>query len=289
MRHFVLFLLLFAACKCKPTPSPVEETASTGEDVKPAFEGTPKQFDQKAKELCEVLHRLPAVRRAACCDSTPRADFSEECSRVLSLALEQKTVALSGQDVCARELAAAYQGCDWVGPTDLELPPSCRSVVKGKLAKGVKCRSTLECVSGLRCVGAGPTSVGVCTSPGETGTACELAVDVLVSYVRQTLPPHSECSGFCQRHRCESVLSDGGTCTLNEQCGKNQRCAGTCVEGAQGTEGEACVSGGCVFPLRCISGKCAAPKPSGEPCTLDIECLGACRQHDAGKTCGLGC
>lgn len=285
VRTAAFLLVVLVGCKDKPA----QETARADVDVKPAFDGAPRQIDPKVAALCEALHQMPAERKAACCRGQTAAHFGGECGRVLALALEQGTVALQNSEACVRDLVKSHQGCGWVGPNEVPVPASCQGVVVGRIAEGKKCRSTLECVPGLRCLGAGPTAAGTCAPPGQDGMACELSVDVLVSYLRHPLPAHVECAGYCQRHRCEAVLTDGGSCTLDAQCPAGQRCAGTCVQGARGAAGDRCVPGGCVAGLRCIAGTCASPKADGQECEQDAECLGACLAADGGRRCGPGC
>ncbi len=292
MRALALLLLLtFAGCKEKaPAPPAAASDTRAEADVRPAFEGSPRQVPAAVAALCEALHQMPAERKAACCGASPAQHFGGECARVLSLALEQGTVSLEGSEGCVKALVMQHQGCGWVGPNEVELPESCARVVTGRLAQGKRCRSSLECAAGLRCLGAGPTATGTCEKPGSDGMACELSVDVLASYARQPLPAHVECAGFCQRHRCEAVLTDGGACTLDAQCPAGQRCAGACVDGARGAAGEKCVPGGCGAGLRCVAGVCAAPKAEGAECAADAECSGACVAGDGGtKRCGRGC
>jgi len=285
-------VLLFGVAGCKEkAPAAPAEPPRVEADVKPAFDGAPREVPPAVAALCGALHQMPAERRAACCRGSPAQHFGGECARVLALALEQGTVELERADACVKDLVALHQGCGWVGPNEVALPESCAGVVVGRMAQGKKCRSSLECVAGLRCLGAGPTAAGTCEKPGADGMACELSVDVLVSYARQPLPPHTECAGYCQRHRCEAVLSDGGACTLDAQCPAGQRCAGTCVDGARGAAGDRCVPGGCAAGLRCIGGVCDAPKAEGAECGQDVECQGACLAVDGGgsKRCGPAC
>ena len=56
-------------------------------------------------------------------------------------------------------------------------------MVVGKLNKGDRCRSSLECAGSLRCQGSGPTDVGTCASARPTGP-CSTAVDALAGVLR---------------------------------------------------------------------------------------------------------
>ncbi|MFT3706990.1 MAG: hypothetical protein QM817_04905 [Archangium sp.] len=283
----VCFATLIAGCSCREQNK--TETPRAPDEVKPAFDGAPKALDANATALCAALHRVPAERRATCCQAGVPAHFESECARVVSLAVEAKTITLNDISACTAALEAAHQGCGWVGPNGVEVPPACDGVISGHVAQGQRCRSSLECVDGLRCRGAGPTSVGVCDVPGAVGVACEFSVDVLASYTRARSKRGSECSGFCQRHRCEAILTDGGACTLDAQCPSGQRCAGSCVPGERGGVGDACVPGGCVEGLRCVRGSCAAPLSDGASCSSDVECQGACIAADGGRVCARGC
>jgi hypothetical protein len=289
MRSLMLITsLLVVGCRTKEANEPT--AARTDDEVRPAYDGQPKRLDPRAVALCDALHRAPAEQRATCCHRAPQVQFGEECARVLSLALEAKTIALRGVEACVDALHQTYDGCGWVGPSEPPLPAACASTVVGAVKEAARCRSTLECESGLHCRGAGPTATGTCQRPGSTGMACELSVDVLVSYSRLAVGRHVECEGFCQRHRCESLVTDGGSCTLDAQCRSGQRCAGACVDGERGGVGEGCVPGGCGEGLRCLAGTCQRPRAAGQACTQDLECQGACGPPaDGGRACVTGC
>src|SRR5947208_2003098 len=127
-RALALALSLAASCRCpkgEPVPPP---TPRADDEVKPAFVGTPKQIDPAARALCDALHALPAERKAACCGGTAGFQFSSECARTLSLALEAKSVELFAAEACTRELNRQYEGCGWVGPNTLPLPAACEGV-----------------------------------------------------------------------------------------------------------------------------------------------------------------
>jgi hypothetical protein len=254
VRNVALLLVMVCGCKEKPAAAPVSTERKT-DDVSPGFEGSPRAVSTEVAALCEALHQMPAARRAACCRTEMGVEQSGECARVLSLALEAGTVQLHDSVACVKALIASHQGCGWVGPNEDTLPDACVGVVAGVLPLAAKCRSTLECAAGNRCLGAGPSAAGVCAPLGGDGAPCEQSADVLASYTRQPLP--RECAGFCAQHRCQPSLTDGGA-------------------RAQG--------------LRCVDGVCFSPKPEGAACERDVECIGACvSRGDAGRHCGAGC
>jgi len=284
------------ACQCPSISRKTQEEQGSAEEqvrpVYPALEGAPEPL---AAVLCDALHRLPESRRAECCSRLPGTVFADECVRALSAALTAQAIALErqGVDDCAQALARAYQGCEWVGPTPVPLPPACAGLAKGRLSAGAACRSSLECQRGLFCRGSGPTSPGTCAAPGAAGALCALAVDSLGTYLRQEQPDafHPECAGWCDRRRCADVLAPGAACTFHAQCGPAARCAeGHCVAGPQAALGAACLGTECLPGSRCVAGHCALPKAAGERCEAFVECLGGCFSRDGGpKVCGPDC
>lgn len=265
-------------------PPPVEET-------RPVY---PTQLDgpesPQAKALCQALHELPDARRRECCASTPGMVLMGDCVRVLTYAQRSGAVRIDDQalSACVAGMQKTYSGCDWVGPWPPELPADCRAVLRGALAGGARCRSSLECQDGLFCHGAGPTAMGICGTPRVEGERCGHAVDALAAYVRMAVltephpqfAPHRECVGFCNmRHVCESVRARGDDCVMSVQCGADDRCGrGKCIAGRVAGVGEACSGGDCAAGLRCFQHKCQMPKPRGESCSSDFECSGGCER-----------
>lgn len=287
-----LLVALSPACKCARSGAVAPPDAGEDEDqVRPVYslEGPVAPL---AAKLCEALHKLPEERRAQCCPGGSGITVLAQCTGTLSSALRLGAVTLEAEavDRCASAMAAAHEGCAWVGPNPLPLPEVCTGLLKGTLGAGAHCRSSLECQDGLRCAGAGPTDLGRCAPAGPPGTPCELAVDALAVYARQDLARgHPECDGYCQRRACWPPL-DGGSCLLDVQCPRGTHCGGgACVAGPVALAGEACSAGGCQAPLRCVQGSCRAPAPEGTPCTVHQECLGACIPADGGSRCGAGC
>jgi hypothetical protein len=301
----VLVLALVSGCRCGQgraapdagTPSPVEAREARAEDeVHSVYSTQPAQPAPLAQRLCAALHEVPARRRAECCGGAPMLLVEGECVRTLSAALASKAVKLepSAVEACAQAMEKSHAGCEWVGPEALPVPASCLGLLEGTLAAGARCRSSLECMEGLRCHGVGPTDMGVCGAASEVGQPCAFSVDSLSTYTRQvTLEElHPECQGHCFKRRCVANVAAGGACLLPEQCGPGHHCAGgQCAEGAVAQLGQPCVSGACEEGARCIQGTCATPKPPGAACERDGECLGGCVRPDGGRqgTCGPRC
>lgn len=309
MRATRLLLTLTLATACTRTPA---ETPTTAEAPKPAKprSGDDKEYDTSVRpvyaatttvdplvtRLCEALHGLPRKRRAACCSEQPGVVLTSECERNLGAAFASKVLSLEESAVAACEtaMAEAHVGCDWVGPWSPELPVACRAITRGSLDVAAKCRSSLECRDGLRCLGAGPTDPGLCGPPLATGRMCSTAVDTLAVYARQDdlERTHPSCRGYCERNRCLDSLPLGGKCSNNAECGLGNRCGdGKCVAGSLAPEGASCLGGDCADGLRCTAGRCVAPKPLGAECTADTECRAGCSIPDgaARGTCATRC
>ncbi len=262
--------------------------------MQPVYSGTVASPDPRARGLCEALHLLPEERRAACCGGAPGHTLVDECTRVLSLALRGGNLDLDVKRTagCVAAEKAALQGCGWVGPASVPLPETCQGLTVGKLERGARCRSALECRDGLCCRGLGPTQAGVCDAPGAAATACELGADPLAVYLLQDGREHPECAGACVRRTCVPTVATGETCTFTGQCGPGAHCAGgRCAPGGFAREGEPCVVGACEPVAVCREGVCVRRKAEGEGCREDPECLGACLRPDGGGTgtCGMRC
>jgi hypothetical protein len=213
--------------------APVESSASDDE-VRPVYPVTADPPDPLATRLCEALHALPAKRKAACCGGAPGFHLAGECARTLSFALRSKAVTLGPEDVdrCVDAIERSLQGCDWVTPLSAPPPAACEGIVRGELAAGARCRSSLECRDGLRCMGAGPTDAGRCVPPPARG-ACGASVDALAASTRQTRSElaHPECAGHCEQRMCAADVPRGGACVSHVECGRGRRCAsGKCSD-----------------------------------------------------------
>lgn len=285
-----------APASAAPSASaPAANTSSTDDDVRPVYPKTNDPPDPLAAKLCEALHGVPTKRRATCCGHAPGFSLVSECTRTLSYALREKAVRVetAGVDACVAAMEKVHEGCGWVGPAGARLPAACDGLVRGALDEGKPCRSSLECGDGLRCLGAGPTDMGVCRKPLPTGFPCGISVDTLAALTRQDTyeARHPECSGYCAQRRCNDLVAEGGACKLSVECGAGKVCdEGKCRAGTLPGEGRTCKLA-CAPGLRCDKGTCVGPKEEGAPCERDFECRGGCLRGDAGKggTCGMKC
>jgi hypothetical protein len=262
------------------------------QEVRPVY---PPQVtpDPLAERLCRALHSQIEERRAQCCQTRPAESLYSECVRTLSYSVQKEAIQLLHEEVarCEAGLSAALSGCEWVGPFPPLLPEACQLALRGRLAAAQPCRSSLECQSGQRCRGVGPTQMGVCGPPLPAGERCGVAVDPLAPVTRQEVDrDHPECAGFCDRqHVCRPALKLGEACMSSQQCGPGARCGKAgCVRGERGQLGEACSGGDCEPGLRCTGGRCIRPRREGEPCASAFECLGGgCTNNRCTRRCDL--
>lgn len=285
---------------------------ASSDDVEPVYPIEPNApAAPLAQKLCEALNELPEKKRAACCSATPGIIVTSECTRMLSAALRHNAVELAESDVtaCANAFEQTLSGCDWVGPFPPGPPAACLGIIKGKLAAGQKCRSSLECSGDLRCLGVGPTTTGKCGPQKALGDLCGGTTDTLSGFTRQNADldkRHPECRSTekCIKHKCSAPASDGSACQTTSDCMEGLQCLPVlggapktgipqkkCTARPLPKEGEACPGGVCEGELQCIKNKCSARKPAGETCTADFECKGGCLKGDggAGGKCGPRC
>ena len=326
---FVAFASLFAlGCPkspvvgAEPDASPKADAAALasgdgggdggggGDDVEPVY---PVETNAApvplAEKLCNALTGIIEEKRAACCKAKPGIVLTGECTRQLGAAIRHKAIAVEEKDIdtCIAAINKTLEGCDWVGPFAPGPPAACQGILKGKLAAGQRCRSSLECTGTLRCKELGPTTPGRCGPAGTTQeTSCGGTVDTLATFTRQddVDKRHPECSDRCIKHKCQAPIAEDGACLITSDCRDGLQCLVTpggpkvgnppkkCVAGkTPGKDGEACPGGVCEGTLQCIRGKCANQKSSGEACTDDFECRGGCLKSDGGTKglCGPRC
>ena len=324
---FGMALLVLCGCPSKGNDAPKDAgamavgsgqvalsdaSASPSDDIEPVYPIEPNApAEPLATKLCEGLSTTPEKKRSACCKATPAIVTTSECTRALSAAIRHQAVTIDEKDIdtCLAAYDRTLEGCDWVGPFPPGPPAACEGILKGKLAAGTKCRSSLECAGDLRCAGLGPTSPGTCTASGKDGESCGGTVDPLAGFTRQTDVDkrHPDCKDRCIKHRCAAAVGESGVCLVSADCLDGLQCLPSggvsprnnaplrkCVAGKPPPkEGEACPDGTCAGELQCIRDKCAARKASGESCTDDFECKGGCLRDGGaiGKpgTCGMRC
>jgi hypothetical protein len=260
-----------------------------------------------AEKLCKGLQEMPETKRSTCCKATMGIVVTSECVRNLSAAIRHKALDLAESDVdaCLAAFDKTLSGCDWVGPFAPGPPPACMGIMKGKIAAGQKCRSSLECTGTLRCLGVGPTTPGKCGNAKSTGELCGGTVDTLATYTRQNNldTQHAECKEKCIKHKCAPPAAVDATCQTTQDCEDGLQClaiiggdpkkgpAKKCMQKPMPKEGEACPGGVCEGELQCIKNKCSSRRAAGQDCTADFECIGGCLKPDGGDKgkCGMRC
>ena len=287
-----------AAAAPPGTAAPAQEPAAPAvaggvpdaDEIKPVYSSFAGPVLPLAEKLCGALHRLSAVRRAACCHGQPGTELSGECAKIVSGALRNGGLTLDAAavDKCVAAREKSFEGCSWVGGFREPLPAECRGLFAGKVAPGAVCRSSLECRGGLHCDGVGPLDPGRCQPQRADGESCGAAVDSLVVFTMQhDAEGHAECTGYCGRRRCEPRASLGAACLAERQCAPGLHCDGkVCAAGALPAAGDKCL-GGCAAGSRCVAGVCKPHKADGAACTSDNECRGGCLP--ATHVCGMRC
>lgn len=282
------------------------------EEVRPVYpEGVKGVSSPLASKLCKIVVERQEARRAECCKVPSAIVMTDECVRMASAAIMANAAHLepAALDTCASAIEATFAGCDWVGPFAPALPTACRALFVGALAKGARCRSSLECAGALRCQGVGPTTAGRCDSGKADGEPCGSSVDSLAAVARQAVDEsHPECQKACVARKCGDYLADDTPCTTSAECRAGSVCVGngrepaglsakssvvrTCQKRTPGKVGQACVYGSaCEGGAECMLGTCALKKAAGEPCVSDFECRGGCSKS-AGESkgkCGMRC
>lgn len=180
-------------------------SASTGDSV-----------ERPARLLCELLHRWPAERRAACGASASVESLAEACGERLRRALQAGTVAIdrAALEACAGARAAQLEGCAWVESPLPAAPAPCHDVLRGKLTLGSPCASSLECSGRAFCDGAWAGRAGTCAEPRSTGAPCGATADSLGAFTlaHDLESSHPPCEGRCslRSHRCVSGAAEPG-------------------------------------------------------------------------------
>jgi hypothetical protein len=199
----------------------------------------------------------------------------DECVRVLGAALQKESVELDPRAVtrCRESVEQSFAGCDWVTPSQPLPPAACQGLLKGRVAEGGQCRSSLECVAPLHCSERAADEPGRCRAPQAIGAPCASGADPLAAYLLERDVPrtHPRCAEFCSAlsQRCEALPALASACVASIHCAPGQRC---------------------------IHERCAnAPKPAraqaGATCASDLDCStgGCARDGEGQKRCGMKC
>jgi hypothetical protein len=269
--HVLAVLLLLAEARQSPPATP---TPSPGGAPRPMARPTRPVL---ARRLCDALHALPTARQAQCCRASPLPSLAGVCAETLSASLRQGAVSLDAArvDRCATEAARQLEGCGWVAPVLPDLTQACQGVVRGRLAAGAACRSSLECPERHFCKGLAPGRPGACAPRGPARTRCEVPSDPLAAFTRAVDDPaHAVCDGVCVKGQCAPLAPAGGACQTAAQCAPGLGClAGRCETGDLPAIGEACAGqAGCQAGAYCEGGRCRRLKDAGETCALPFEC-----------------
>jgi hypothetical protein len=283
--------------RAAPATSSGPAEARADDDLRPVYPLDAGLPDPLAQRYCDAVYDQPVRRMSECCGPVhgAAAEMSGQCVRVLTAALASRAVSVDGAavDRCVEAMQQATAGCDWVTPSaSVAVPPACDGAIHGALGEKARCRSSLECAPGLRCQGLSTIDMGTCGAPKAAGHACNLAVDTLAAMARQDRydRAHPECAGYCAGRRCEASLAEGAACKADVQCGKGRCAEGRCASSPPPEAGGPCATSACAFGLRCVQGRCAAPKADGDACSSDAECRGACDKGDGGMgKCGKQC
>ena len=248
-----------------------------------------------AGRACDALHGIAARRRSECC-SAPAPSLGELCTRELDAALRRGAVRIeaSALERCAKSAERHFAGCAWVRPTAVRPPAECRSLVRGRLAAGSACESSLECEPGLHCRGVAPERSGRCAPPAAAGARCAVPADRLAAVLGGPAGDHPECDGICIRGRCVARSEEGDACASSALCRPGLRCVdGRCANRPAPRIGEPCPERSvCADGAYCRGGTCIALGEAGASCTLPFECASlACRKEPGARSgrCGDRC
>jgi hypothetical protein len=170
--------------------------------------------DSRVTELCEAFHELPRTRRAACAGRKPGIMLTGECLRTLGSAVASGALRFDdgSAERCVAALQARYADCDFMAQKALPALAECTGLWQGTLARGERCRSSLECGKDSFCRGLSPLDTGVCAAPEAEGARCGMAIDPLAAWLPHSEGLHAECEGaaVCGRGRCRKAAASGG-------------------------------------------------------------------------------
>lgn len=331
---FVASTIVVAACDDEkkatpPAPTSVFPTASSATassapvasaSAPPSASAAPEIPPLSAEAFCvRLFGRVYGDFVKACTDDDKKSDGFKLAELVARMPLEECNYVVRDGVASGRmtfdALAAArcaeagektkklMKGVHLATP-DIDEIVECKTVVVGKQADGQPCRSTLECVDPLTCVGAKEKKEGTCKAPPtKAGEPCDGSV-----WKHHDLGHRRRCGAglACDvpdlktvNSVCRKALAKGAACVDSDECEEGLAChAGKCDAGPPASAGGACEDDAddCLDGLYCKRekgqklGVCAEKKAAGQTCTDVFECRGECRK--AGKpegTCAAVC
>lgn len=232
-RMLIAATLLFTACnKAQPAENDPLKLAAARPDanpIKPNYSAKGLSENSDAKTFCEILHTIPATKKASCKGSNhPGILVTNSCAETLTAALAGGKIKLEKQAIerCRAATEQTLSDCGFADKFGVPLPKECDGIIQGTLKAGDECRSALECEAGLQCAGVGPNDVGRCAPPAPPGSLCGTSVDALAVYTRQNSAEQTRpaCDGYCDRNRCLRYLVAGEQCNADLQCGPGNSC-----------------------------------------------------------------
>jgi hypothetical protein len=279
-----------ASASVSSAPSASASAGAEEDEVRPVYPVLTGPPDPLAVKVCGVVQSNLEARTHACCGRpASKSGLEKECERVVSGALADKSVTVSEEQLaaCTKAIDETFVGCDWVRPFSTpSLPPACTELFTGQRPARARCRSHLECATGLFCDGLSPTRVGTCASPRKAG-GCFGGTDALATLAHQrTEGPHAACEGVCVGRQCRPATAVGAACKQSVECGPDNHCEGGKCQAGKPTDCSACAYG-----TACLDGACKPPKKDGEACTKSEECRGSCVKPKGAKagTCTMQC
>jgi hypothetical protein len=245
-----------------------------------------------AAAVCQREERCGyvGVSEDAACRAAQLATVTTPPSYSIDDAINAKRATLDATATQACLSAIGAAGC---GVRDsYVVETGCNGYLKGSVANGVGCRSSVECTSGF-CAAVADGCAGTCKAFVTAGFSCANAL--------------CDSASFCSSTNsvCVALGGNNSACSSGQPCQSGLVCHGLAADGTGGTcgsvtkSGAACTySGDCDVGLYCDPGtaKCTALVASGatcdayDACQSPLDCLGLTYPSgaDVGKTgtCG---
>ncbi|MBW2458043.1 MAG: hypothetical protein JRI68_26295 [Deltaproteobacteria bacterium] len=274
---------------CLAAPLACSRPQADGGTASGASTSAPKPaFDVDG--FCEQTMAMPSDRTCEGDDEIIEGNKAGYCVTELVAARDEGRITFdAGQAAaCVKAVSAATPPLpDRRTLRDLGMRfEACRGAAVGKQGAGAECKTTMECVAGLRCVSA------KCAESAKADEACVPLKEVSLSNVTSSCAPGLHC----EASQCQPLVGEGKPCSSSGACQPSLRCRdGKCTKGTALTAGAACeedvdcgVRGHCAKEGKTTA--CRPRKPAGTKCVLGSECLGRCSRKDRQcvSYCGSG-